>query len=206
VNTETDTRSGSAAPELVLASTSSYRQALLQRLGLPFTCQPPRVDETPRDEEAPEALATRLALAKARAVAASHPDALVIGSDQVAAVGSRLLGKPGGFEAARKQLRACSGRSVHFHTGLALVCAGRELQLQHVEPFCVHFRTLRDTEIDNYLTREQPFDCAGSFKAEGLGISLFRALEGADPTALEGLPLIALCRLLRAAGLDPLGH
>lgn len=192
------------APELILASTSPYRQGLLQRLGLAFHCQPPQVDETPREEETPEALATRLALAKARAVAADHPAALVIGSDQVAAVGGRLLGKPGGFDVARTQLRACSGRSVHFYTGLALVCAGRDLQLQHVEPFCVHFRTLRDAEIDNYLAREEPYDCAGSFKVEGLGISLFRSLEGADPTALEGLPLIALCRLLRAAGLDPL--
>jgi septum formation protein len=186
--------------EIILASTSRYRRILLERLGLPFRCIPPGVDERPLRGEAPAETASRLALAKAVAVATKHPQALVIGSDQVAALNGRVLGKPGDFATARGQLSACSGQELFFYTGLALVCQARELSLTHMEPFAVEFRPLLPGEIDTYLSLEQPYDCAGSFKWEGLGISLFQRLRGDDPTALEGLPLIALCRLLSAAG------
>jgi septum formation protein len=189
--------------ELILASTSPYRRRLLERLGLPFTCTPPDVHESPLPKETPQAMAGRLAQAKANAVAELHPGALVIGSDQVAELEARALGKPGGFEAASAQLRACSGREVHFHTAVALRCVERDLSLLHVERFNVRFRELGQEEIETYLRREEPYDCAGSFKVEGLGIALFEALDGADPTGLEGLPLIALCRMLREAGLNP---
>jgi MAF protein len=186
--------------EIILASTSSYRRALLERLGLPFECASPGVEETRLPGEAPAAMAARLALAKAESVAACSPQALVIGSDQVAALGGKVLGKPGDFATARAQLAASSGREVHFYTGLALVCQARALCLTHLEPFTVEFRSLQPGEIDAYLERDRPYDCAGSFKWEGLGISLFRRLRGDDPTALEGLPLSALCKLLSAAG------
>jgi septum formation protein len=186
--------------EIILASTSSYRRALLERLGLPFQCVPPGVDEKQLPGETPAAMAARLALAKAESVAACSPQALVIGSDQVAALGGKVLGKPGDFATARAQLAASSGRTVNFYTGLALVCRARALHLTHLEPFAVEFRSLQPGEIDAYLERDQPYDCAGSFKWEGLGISLFRRLRGDDPTALEGLPLIALCELLSLAG------
>jgi len=186
--------------ELLLASTSVYRRQLLQRLGIPFSCAAPEVDETPLPGEAPRDLAGRLALAKALAVAPGHPDALVIGSDQVASLDDRAVGKPGTIERARAQLMSCSGKTVTFYTGLALACQATKLQLQWVEPFQVHFRELDVATIDSYLAREDALDCAGSFKVEGLGIALFRALEGRDQSALEGLPLIALVDLLGQAG------
>lgn len=186
-------------PPLVLGSTSTYRRALLDRLRLPFTCARPDVDETPRDGEAPAALATRLAQAKAEHVAARMPGSWVIGSDQVAALGGRPLGKPGGREAAIAQLTSMSGRSVVFHTALALARDG-EPTLQAQDRTEVVFRTLQADGIARYVDAEQPFDCAGSFKCEGLGIVLFEAIRSEDPTALVGLPLIATARLLRAAG------
>jgi len=192
--------------DIILASTSPYRRRLLERLQLPFRCIPPAVDETPLPGEQPGPLAGRLALEKARAVAATEPLALVIGSDQVAALAGAILGKPGSYSVAREQLRASSGRALQFWTGLAIVCQARELELRHTEPFSVHFRDLGDTAIDAYLAREQPFDCAGSFKWEGLGITLFEKLVGDDPTSLEGLPLIALTTLLGRAGIDILAR
>jgi 7-methyl-GTP pyrophosphatase len=186
--------------DIILASTSNYRRQLLERLGLPFRQMDPKTDETALPGELPEALAERLALAKARALADANPHALIIGSDQVAALGEQVYGKPGNFNKARSQLASCAGKSLKFHTGLALVCADSALQLSCVQPFTVVFRDLTPGEIDNYLRAEQPYDCAGSFKWEALGISLFEKLLGDDPTALEGLPLIALCRMLREAG------
>jgi len=186
--------------DLILASTSPYRRSLLQRLQLPFRCLSPTTDESPLPDEAPAALAARLAAAKAHSVATLHPDSLVIGSDQVAALGGRMLGKPGNHARAREQLLASAGQPVQFFTGLALCCQARGFEEVMVEPFTVHFRPLDGAAIDNYLTREQPFDCAGSFKWEGLGIALFERMSGDDPTSLEGLPLIALTSLLQRAG------
>lgn len=195
--------SASAALDLVLASTSRYRRELLGRLGLPFRCLAPAVDETALPGEAPAALATRLALAKARAAATACPRALVIGGDQVADLDGRTLGKPGSVEAARAQLTACSGREVLFHTAVCVVDTRHEpARTQAVaDSTRVVFRRLAAAEIARYVEAEHPLDCAGSFKAEGLGISLFERIESADPTALVGLPLIALARLLRTAGL-----
>jgi MAF protein len=190
--------------DIILASTSPYRRALLQRLQLPFRCVAPPVDESRLPGEAPATMAGRLALAKAQSVALLHPEALVIGSDQVAALDDRVLGKPGSHQAARDQLQACSGRELDFYTGVALACAARGLQQVHVEPFRVVFRSLDSARIETYLQREQPYDCAGSFKWEGLGIALFTRLQGDDPTSLEGLPLVSLVRLLGAAGVDVL--
>ncbi len=186
--------------DLVLASTSPYRRALLQRLQLPFRCLAPDVEETPLPGEAPDALAARLALAKARSVASVLPSSLVIGSDQVASLQGVLLGKPGNHANARAQLLASSGNAVQFFTGLTLCCRDSGFEATVVEPFTVQFRHLDSVTIDNYLTREQPFDCAGSFKCEGLGIALFERMCGDDPTSLEGLPLIALTSLLQQAG------
>lgn len=186
-------------PPLILGSTSVYRRGLLDRLRLPFTCERPDVDETPGDGEDAAALAIRLAEAKARNVAARVGGAWVIGSDQVAALDGRPLGKPGGRDAAIAQLTAMSGRTVIFHTALALAHAGRST-LQAQDRTEVVFRTLQADEIARYVDAEQPFDCAGSFKCEGLGIVLFEAIRSDDPTALIGLPLIATARLLRAAG------
>jgi septum formation protein len=191
--------------DIILASTSPYRRHLLERFGIPFECQPPNIDEAPMPGELPAALATRLALEKAQTVAQQYPEALVIGSDQVAALQNRLLGKPGNKETAQEQLSSCSGREVQFYTGLALVCSQSGYLGQHVEPFSVRFRTLTASAINNYLDREQPYDCAGSFKWEGLGIVLFTELSGRDPTSLEGLPLIALTTLLLEAGVEVLG-
>ena len=190
--------------DIILASTSPYRRQLLERFGHPFECQPPDIDETALAGELPEELAGRLALQKAQTVAQRYPQALVIGSDQVAALENRLLGKPGNHAAAQEQLSSCSGREVQFYTGLALVCGSNDYQRQHVEPFTVRFRTLSAGRIESYLNREQPYDCAGSFKWEGLGIALFTELSGRDPTSLEGLPLIALTTMLLEAGLDVL--
>ena len=186
---------------LVLGSTSRYRRELLQRLQLPFTVTAPEVDETPQPGEAPRALALRLALAKAHAVAAQHPEAVVIGSDQVADLAGHALGKPGTHERAVAQLRLMSGQTVVFQTALAVVCQATGFEQVDLAPVEVRFRTLSDDEIERYLHAEQPYDCAGSAKSEGLGISLLDAIDNDDPTALIGLPLIRTCRLLRAAGL-----
>lgn len=186
-------------PRLILASTSAYRRALLERLGLPFDTARPDVDETPQPDEPPAALAVRLARAKAEAVASSAGDAWTIGSDQVAELDGRPLGKPGTAENAVTQLRAMSGREVRFHTALCL--AGPDgRRFEHLDLTVARFRTLGEDEIARYVARERPLDCAGSFKCEGLGIALFEAIDNRDPTALVGLPLIATARLLREAG------
>ena len=192
------------APALVLASASPYRRQLLERLGLPFTTVAPEVDERPRPGESSQVLVLRLAEAKARAVASTHPNALVIGSDQVACIDEDILGKPGERARAIAQLERVSGRIVVFQTGLCLLnsASGRAQTL--VEPFRVHFRRLDRKQIEGYLDREQPFDCAGSFKSEGLGIALFERLEGDDPNTLIGLPLIRLVSLLESEGMHPL--
>lgn len=189
-------------PELVLASTSRYRADLLRRLGVAFRALSPQVDEAALPGETPAATAQRLAEAKAREVAARCPDALVIGSDQVAELDGVALGKPGSVERAQAQLAACSGRRVCFHTGLCLIdTRGGDL---HAYRACdlteVAFRPLSAAEIARYVESERPLDCAGSFKVEGLGITLFERIANDDPSALIGLPLIALCRLLREAG------
>jgi septum formation protein len=176
----------------------------LERLRLNFRCAAPDVDETRLFEEAPADMAGRLALAKASNIAKLHPDALVIGSDQVASVAGRIIGKPGNFAMAKSQLQRSSGLKASFYTGVAVVCLARNLEQFHVEPFCVHFRTLSDVQIEEYLRLDEPYDCAGSFKAEGLGIALFEQMSGSDPTSLEGLPLIKLTELLRLAGIDVL--
>lgn len=184
---------------LILASTSPYRRELLARLGLTFDVVRPEVDETPAPGETPAALAKRLAKAKAVAVAAVFADAWVIGSDQVAELEGRPLGKPGDRAAAITQLTAMSGREIRFATAVSLARVG-EQGLEACDTTTVRFRPLSTGEIERYIDREQPYDCAGSFKVEGLGITLFDAIESSDPTALIGLPLIATARLLRAAG------
>lgn len=186
---------------LVLGSTSPYRRELLQRLRLPFTVAAPEVNEAPLAAEAPHALALRLALAKAHAVAAQHPNAVVIGSDQVADLAGHALGKPGTHERAAAQLALMSGHTVIFQTAVAVVCHATGFEQVDLAPVEVRFRTLSEGEIERYLCAEQPYDCAGSAKSEGLGISLLDAILSDDPTALIGLPLIRTCRLLRAAGL-----
>ena len=186
---------------LVLGSTSVYRRELLQRLRLPFTVAAPDVDETPQPHEAPHTLALRLALAKAHAVAAQHPEAVVIGSDQVADLAGHALGKPGTHERATEQLRLMSGHSVIFQTAVAVVCHATGFEQAQLAAVDVRFRALADEEIERYLRAEQPYDCAGSAKSEGLGISLLDAIHSDDPTALIGLPLIRTCQLLRSAGL-----
>lgn len=185
---------------LVLASTSPYRRELLVRLGLPFMVDNPRTDESALPGEAPEALALRLSEAKARAVADSHPDALIIGSDQVAIVDGRIYGKPGTHERAVAQLRELSGQTVNFFTGLCLYNARTGHSQVRGVPTLVTFRTLSDEEIENYLRREPAYNCAGSAKSEGLGIALLASMQGDDPNALVGLPLIALCDMLRQEG------
>jgi septum formation protein len=181
-----------------LASTSIYRRQLLERLGLPFDVQSPQIDESRLPDEAPEHLAKRLALAKARAVV--QPDTLVIGSDQVAALGTEIFGKPGSTEKAVSQLKKMSGQEVIFHTAVALIDGRNGFEQCENIPTRVRFRPLDEAEIRRYLEREPALDCAGSAKCEGLGITLLDALTGDDPTALIGLPLIALARMLRAVG------
>jgi MAF protein len=188
--------------DIILASTSPYRRALLERLLLPFRSLAPGIDETPHPGESPPALARRLALAKARAVADRHPRALVIGSDQVAARNGRFLPKPGNLENARRQLLDSVGREVLFYTAVALVFPGDQRERCHVETTAARFRQLTPSQVEGYLAREEPFDCAGSFKVEGLGIALFEGIAGRDPSALEGLPLIALTDLLAEAGVE----
>ena len=193
--------SSPASRPLVLGSTSVYRRELLQRLRLPFTVAAPPVDETPLPGEPPAQLAQRLALAKAHAVATLHPEAVVIGSDQVADLAGQPLGKPGDHARATAQLQRMRGHTVVFHTAVAVVCHASGFVQTDLAPVRVRFRDLSDAEIERYLRAEQPYDCAGSAKSEGLGISLLEAIDSDDPTALIGLPLIRTCRLLRAAGL-----
>jgi septum formation protein len=190
---------------LWLASTSRYRRALLARLGVEFQVAAPAVAETRLSGEAPAELARRLALAKARAVAEQHPDALVIGSDQVCALGDQVLGKPGDAAAARAQLTAQSGRVVTFHTAVALVGIAAGCWRQHVDATRCTFRVLEAAEIATYVAAEAPLDCAGSFKVEGLGIALFERVDSADPTALVGLPLIWVAQALREVRAMPSG-
>jgi septum formation protein len=190
---------------LVLASTSPYRRELLARLRLPFDVVAPHVDEHVGPGETAAATATRLALAKAEAVAARHPEAVVIGSDQVAELDGRVIGKPGDHAHATAQLRAMRGRTVLFHTGVSVVCRASGYAASALVPVAVRFRSLADAEIETYLRAETPYDCAGSAKIETLGIALVESVGCDDPTALVGLPLIRTCELLRGAGLDPLG-
>jgi septum formation protein len=199
-----DARNGVSLPttrRLILGSTSPYRRELLQRLQIPFEVASPAVDETPLPGEAPAPLARRLALAKAHAVAAAFPDAVVIGSDQVADLNGQALGKPGNHANAVTQLRQMRGQSVVFQTAVAVVCLQSGFEQTDLAAVKVQFRALSDEEIENYLQAEQPYDCAGSAKSEGLGITLLASIENDDPTALVGLPLIRTCRMLQAAGI-----
>lgn len=186
--------------ELILASTSPYRRSLLERLGVPFTARPPQAPEDTLPGELPPDRALRLAVAKAQAIASHRPDAVVIGSDQVAALGSRILDKPGDAARCRAQLTAASGSSARFHTACAVIALRAGIRRVHIDTTTVVFRTLGDEEIARYVERERPFDCAGGFRAEGLGISLFESIESRDPTAIIGLPLIWLAEALRHAG------
>jgi septum formation protein len=202
MNQSSSAGSGRNDRGLILASTSRYRRELLERLRLPFQVLAPGVDETPLPGEAPAALARRLALAKAQAVARLHPQAVVIGSDQVADLDGHSLGKPGTHDKAVAQLRRMRGHSVVFQTAVAVVCQAQGYADERLAEVRVRFRDLSDAEIENYLRAEQPYDCAGSAKSEGLGIALLQAIDSDDPTALIGLPLIRTCELLRAAGID----
>ena len=187
---------------LLLASSSVYRRELLTRLQLPFTCSSPDIDESHRAGESAIALVKRLATEKARALAQSHPAHLIIGSDQVAVLGEQIIGKPHTFEKAREQLLASSSESVTFLTGVALLNSQTGICQVDCVPFTVHMRTLDSERVERYLRAEQPYDCAGSFKAEGLGVSLFRSTEGPDATSLIGLPLIRLIDMLLAEGIQ----
>ncbi|WP_407296320.1 Maf family protein [Stutzerimonas zhaodongensis] len=187
---------------LLLASSSPYRRELLSRLQLEFDCKAPDIDETARAGEQPEQLVRRLALEKAQALALTHQQHLIIGSDQVAVLEGRILGKPYTFSRARQQLKDCSGRSVNFLTGLTLLDSQTGTTQSDCVTFTVHFRPLSDQQIERYLQAEQPYDCAGSFKAEGLGVSLFISTEGPDATSLIGLPLIRLVDMLNNAGIE----
>ena len=186
---------------LVLGSTSRYRGELLQRLRIPFEVHAPEVDETPLSDEAPASLAVRLAMEKARAVARNWPSAVVIGADQVADLNGQPLGKPGNHARATGQLRQMRGKTVIFQTAVAVVCIDTGFEQGSLAAVRVKFRDLSDADIENYLMAEQPYDCAGSAKSEGLGIALLESIDSDDPTALIGLPLIRTCTLLRAAGI-----
>jgi septum formation protein len=190
---------------LILGSTSRYRRELLERLRIPFDVVSPDVDETPRVGEASQALATRLALAKAKAVAALHPQAVVIGSDQVADLNGEPLGKPGTHQRAVLQLQRMRGQTVVFQTAVSVVCVDSQFERTELAQIKVRFRDLSNAEIEAYLRAEEPYDCAGSAKSEGLGIALLDAIDNDDPTALIGLPMIRTARLLREAGIDLLG-
>lgn len=187
--------------QIILASTSVYRRQLLERLRLPFTVIASQVDETALPDEGPAPLARRLALAKAQAVAAQHPDCLVIGSDQVAELNGEALGKPGTHARAVAQLQRMRGQTVIFQTAVAVVCQATSFAQTELAAVKVQFRDLSDAQIERYLLAEQPYDCAGSAKSEGLGIALLARIDNDDPTALVGLPLIRTCHLLEAAGL-----
>lgn len=193
--------SDSLQPKLILGSTSAYRRELLGRLRVPFSVESPHVDETPLAGELPADLAVRLALAKAHAVAQRFPDGVVIGSDQVADLDGQSLGKPGTHERAIAQLQQMRGKTVIFQTAIAVVCQQSGFCQQALAPVKVRFRNLTDDEIESYLRIEQPYDCAGSAKSEGLGIALLDSIDSDDPTALIGLPLIRTSRMLRAAGI-----
>lgn len=186
---------------LILASTSPFRKIILEKLDLPFECASPETDETPEKGEKPEQLVERLAIAKAQAVAKNYTDALVIGSDQVAVINNKIVGKPGNFENAFQQLKDASGKRITFLTGLSLINSQTGKIHSTVVPYNVVFRYLRDSQIENYLYKEKPYNCAGSFKSEGLGISLFERLEGDDPNTLMGLPLIRLVAMLEIEGM-----
>jgi MAF protein len=190
--------------QLILGSSSPFRAELLTKLGLTFIQSSPDIDETPVADETPTDLVQRLAEAKAREIARSYPEALIIGSDQVAVIDGDILGKPGNHDNAMRQLKRASGREVTFLTGLTLYNARSGAMQSVVEPFSVYFRKLSDEQIDFYLKQEQPYQCAGSFKSEGFGISLFSKLEGDDPNALIGLPLIRLIDMLQQQGIDVL--
>jgi len=190
------------APRIVLASTSKYRRELLARLGLPFEVASPDVDEAPLPHEAPADTARRLAEAKARAVAARFPQAMVIGSDQVAVLNGVRLGKPGNHANALRQLKSMRAREVVFHTALCLYNVASGQAETRVVPYSVRFRDYSDAQIEHYLQREQPYDCAGSARCEGLGIALIAEMRGGDPNALIGLPLIALTEMLAAQGVQ----
>jgi len=189
---------------IILASTSPYRRALLEKLGLAFECAAPATDETPHAGEAPRQLVTRLAQEKAQSLAQKYPAHLIIGSDQVCVLDGEITGKPHTVENARQQLMKARGNIVTFYTGLALYNSATGHLQTECEPFDVHFRHLSEQEIDDYLRKENPLNCAGSFKSEGLGIALFERLEGRDPNTLVGLPLIALCQMLRREQYNPL--
>jgi len=191
-------------PNLILASTSPWRRALLEKLGVPFECAAPGIDETPRPGESPRHLVLRLAQEKAQNLAARYPDHLIIGSDQVCVLDGAIAGKPHTEENARQQLLKARGNVVTFYTGLALYNSATGHLQTECEPFDVHFRHLSEQEIDDYVRKERPLSCAGSFKSEGLGIALFERLEGRDPNTLIGLPLIALCQMLRREEYNPL--
>ena len=192
--------------QLVLASTSPYRREVLERLGIPFETSSPNIDETILPNEKPEKLVARLAESKARAVQKEYPDALIIGSDQVAVLDNQILGKPGNHKNAVEQLSNANGKAVLFLTGLCLLNSSTNTSQTIVERYSVKFRHLSSKQINNYLQREKPYNCAGSFKSEGLGISLFEKMEGDDPNALIGLPVIALVRMLSYEGIDVLGE
>ncbi len=186
--------------KLVLASTSPFRKALLEKLDLKFETDSPDIDETPQSDESIESMVKRLSEAKARAIAENHPHSLVIGSDQSASLHSKILHKPGNFDVAFQQLKAASGETITFYTGLCLLNTETGNAETVCEAYTVKFRDLTDEEIEAYLRKEEPYNCAGSFKSEALGISLFEHMRGDDPNSLIGLPLIALCRLLKAQG------
>lgn len=190
------------SPTLILASTSPFRRAILEKLGVPFDVASPETDESALKNETPQQLVERLAIAKARAIADQHDEGLVIGSDQVAVNDSVILGKPGDHATATKQLQAASGKRITFYTGLALINAATGNTQSEVIPFDVVFRQFTDSQIEHYLQKEQPYNCAGSFKSEALGICLFEKLEGDDPNTLIGLPLIRLVRMLENEGLN----
>lgn len=189
---------------LILASSSPHRKQLLERLGLPFSCFSPNVDEAPLPGESPPELAKRLAQLKASAAQQHHPQALIIGSDQVACCDGVILNKPGTAAKAQEQLRLCSSKTVRFHTGLCVLNGIKQRQYLQEVPYQVVFRPLSEAHIKRYIEKDCPLDCAGSFKSESLGISLFQSMHGEDPTALIGLPLITLTRILAAEGMDPL--
>lgn len=192
----------STNPPLLLASSSPYRRELLARLQLPFIWHSPEIDETPLPDETALALVQRLALSKARALVDAYPEHIIIGSDQVAVLDGHIIGKPQHAAGAFQQLRAASGRRLMFLTAVAVIDPQRSTEQVDCVPFSVHFRQLSDAQIMRYIDKEQPFDCAGSFKSEGLGVSLFQATEGSDATSLVGLPLIRLCDMLNACGIS----
>ena len=189
---------------LILASSSPYRREILDKLGLPFVCHSPNIDESAHNDETPSQLIKRLALEKAKIIADQHPNALVIGSDQVAVLDSKIITKPIDHQNAVQQLTSCSGREVVFLTSLCLFNSSTQRYQLTIEPFTVEFLPLSATQIEHYLNKEKPYNCAGSFKSEGLGITLFKRLQGNDPNSLVGLPLIELTKMLRQENIEPL--